>query len=106
MCVNWQGTTSFFTAFSEWNVEELVKSATFLSPIAFLNHATTRPCVLAAHSYAAEVCTFRFRSSKINPILLKLFQSFDLLTRINMIDAKMLYAEVQARLRVSNQSVP
>lgn len=58
MCVNWQGTTMFFSAFTDWKVDELVKSATLLSPIAFLKHMTTLVGNIAAHAYLGEVCVF------------------------------------------------
>lgn len=60
MCVHvfvvyWQGTTQFFAAFSEWKVEEKVKTATLLSPITFLNHITAKGAVITAKAYIGEV---------------------------------------------------
>ncbi|KAL1834684.1 hypothetical protein ACET3Z_004335 [Daucus carota] len=65
------GTTMFFSAFTDWKVDELVKSATLLSPIAFLKHMTTLVGNIAAHAYLGEIVgTFGipFLDLKIEPL--------------------------------------
>ncbi|KAL8107062.1 triacylglycerol lipase 2-like isoform X2 [Apium graveolens] len=65
------GTTQFFAAFSEWKVEEKVKTATLLSPIAFLNHIRAHFVVISAKAYIGEIAgTFGipFVDLKVQPL--------------------------------------
>ncbi|KAL1834681.1 hypothetical protein DCAR_0104894 [Daucus carota subsp. sativus] len=50
-----QGTTMMFAAFSEWKVEERVKSAVMLAPVVFLNHMPFGLTYALAKSYIGEI---------------------------------------------------
>ncbi|KAK1367703.1 Lipase [Heracleum sosnowskyi] len=49
------GTTMLAVAALEWNIEEMVKSATLLCPIIYLNHVTNFLASIGAHAHIAEI---------------------------------------------------
>lgn len=46
-----------FAAFSEWKVEERVKSAIMLAPVVYLNHMPFGLTDVLAKAYIGEVCS-------------------------------------------------
>lgn len=53
-----QGTTMFTVAALEWDIEKMMKSATLICPVIYLNHVTNIIGSIGAHAYLAEVCVF------------------------------------------------
>ncbi|WOG85704.1 hypothetical protein DCAR_0104895 [Daucus carota subsp. sativus] len=50
-----QGTTMMFAAFSEWKVQERVKSATMVAPVVYLNHMPFGLVDVLAKAYIGEI---------------------------------------------------
>ncbi|WOG85705.1 hypothetical protein DCAR_0104896 [Daucus carota subsp. sativus] len=50
-----QGTTSMFAAFSQWKVEERLKSAVMLAPVVYLSHMPFGVTYVYCHAYIGEI---------------------------------------------------